>query len=448
MTATAWVWIAVAAVSVGGFLSALFYALSDLSRPALEEIAARMNRPSSDRYLRRILEDLTGHAHAIALLRISCNAMAAVSTTLAVAGFRKEIPGGIDVLIGVPTIGIIVWVFGLVIPASVARHAGEQAVYSWALVIRVVYWITKPLQAVVRFFDEVVRRLAGHTAQDQADEMKAEVLSVVEDGLHEGQFDDSEKQMIEAVVSFRDTTVAQIMTPRTEMEAMDVSVDLGRVTASIRKGGHSRVPVYDGAIDRVVGIFYVKDLMRWLAGESSRGGRTFSLRQIIRPAVFVPETKTVRELLGELLAKRVHIAIVADEFGGTAGLVTIEDIVEEVFGDIQDEYERPVDAEDEIKIDAATGSAEIDARTYIADANEELRSLSIELPEGEDYDTVGGFITVTLGRIPARGEIMTHAGVSITIVDAEATRVTRVRLARAAPPPLTLPAPGDVKLEV
>lgn len=428
MIGEAWIWIALGAVALGGVLSALVHALSDLSRSAIEEIAAQRGRVSKDRHLRVILEDLTGHAQSVALLRIGCNALAAVATTLWIAHLRGvEQLGWVEVVIGVPIAALTVWLFGLVIPSSVARHAGELAVYTFAPQIRFVHALTIPVQAVARFFDEVVRRLSGQT-QNEAEEIKEEVLSVVEEGRQEGRFDEAERDMIEAVVRFRETTVAQIMTPRTEMEAMELTNELGKVTARIRSGGHSRIPVYEGTIDRVVGIFYVKDLMRWLAGDGSRGGRTFNLRQILRPALFVPETKTVRELLGELLQKRVHIAIVADEFGGTAGLVTIEDIIEEVFGDIQDEYETPGGEIEDVEVDSARGEAVVDARAYIKDVNDELRALGIELPESEEYDTVGGFVTLTLGRIPPAGETFQHGMVEVRVLDAEPTRVTRVKL--------------------
>jgi CBS domain containing-hemolysin-like protein len=265
--------------------------------------------------------------------------------------------------------------------------------------------------------------------------------------------------MIEAVVKFRDRTVAQVMTPRTEMEAMPLVNDLSKVTQTIRAIGHSRIPVYEGDLDHIVGVFYVKDLMKWLAGDApisqqagqqanpatnphpapsagtsggasggSRGGRTFDLRALLRPATFVPETKTIRELLPELLAKRTHIALVADEYGGTAGLITIEDIVEEVFGDIQDEYEHADESAPEVKVDPAARSAEIDARASIEDANYELlRGLGSTLPDSDEYETVGGFVTVSMGRIPEAGETLQFEGGTILILAAEPTRVTRVQ---------------------
>lgn len=253
--------------------------------------------------------------------------------------------------------------------------------------------------------------------------------------------DDREQEMIEAVVTLRDKTVAQVMTPRTEIEAMELSNDLSTVTATIRSIGHSRIPVYEDNLDHIAGVFYVKDLMKWLAGEGSRTGKPFNLKALLRPAIFVPETKTVRELLPELLSKRVHIALVADEYGGTSGLVTIEDIIEEVFGDIQDEYENVEDQQTEVKIDTAKRSAEIDARAYISDVNDALLPLGLELPASEDYDTVGGFVTVTLGRIPGAGEAFHHDGMEIRVLEAEPTRVMKVEVlggtstpAEVAPP--------------
>jgi CBS domain containing-hemolysin-like protein len=285
-----------------------------------------------------------------------------------------------------------------------------------------------PLRSVVRFFDEIVRRLAGKGPATQGEEIQAELMSVVEEAQHEGQFDKVERDMIEAVVSLRGTTVEQIMTPRTEVEALQLTNNLGEVTKFIKSSRHSRIPVYDGSMDQVVGMFYIKDLMRWLAGDGTRGaGKPFELKSILRPALFVPETKTIRELLAELVDKKVHIAMVADEYGGTSGLVTLEDIVEDA---------------PEIAVNQVARSAEIEARAYIDQANDELRSIGVTLPEGEDYDTVGGLIVTTLGRIPAVGETVTIGDAVIHIVEAEPTRVGRVRLeSRAAEPEVTVTEP-------
>jgi CBS domain containing-hemolysin-like protein len=316
-------------------------------------------------------------------------------------------------------------------------------IYACSRLIRLVYILTGPLRIVARFSDEVVRRLTGAAAHSPEQALHTELLSVVEEGEREGQFDESERDMIEAVVEFRNRTVEQVMTPRIDIEALEMTDDLGALINLIKGSNHSRVPVYEESLDHIVGVFYVKDLMRWLAGDGAKGsGKPFSLRAILRPALFVPETKTVRELLAELLKSRVHIAVVADEYGGTAGLVTMEDIVEEVFGDIQDEYEEVEDEPPSVRVHADGRSAEVDARASIGDANAELRDLGLELPESEEYDTVGGFVVTTLGRIPGAGEVLSHGRAKVTVLDAAPTRVNKVRVERVAEPGV-LPEGGE-----
>lgn len=428
-----WFWMAIttAALIGGTVLSTLAQSLRDLTRSVLEEIAAIKNRPGATIRINKILDDPEGHAAASGLPRIACNLVFVVALVGWITTLRaKEHPGLIDVSIGVAIASVVVWLFGFLLSASISKHAAEVTVYSWSWLIRFIYLVAKPITAIAHVVDEAVRRLAGKS-DDQGEALQEELLSVVEEAKEEGQFDEAARQMIESVVKFGTKTAAQVMTPRTEMEAMPLTNDLSQVTAFIRKVGHSRIPVYEGSLDHIVGIFYVKDLMRWLAGESSRGGKTFDLKRLLRPAIFVPETKTIRDLLPELIHKRVHIAMVADEYGGTAGLVTFEDIVEEIFGDIQDEYELPEADLEEIKVDLATGTAEIDARAYVGDVNEALKPLHVEIPESEDYDTVGGFVTVTLGRIPTAGESFRpreESPVSWSVLSAEPTRVTRVKV--------------------
>lgn len=432
-----WPWIVLGAMVAGGVLAALFQSLRDLPRTTLEELITTRDNERRNARARAILNDIEGHATAVALPRIVCNLTLAVGIVMwlqdAIGGAAPE---WVAIVGGVTITSLVLWVFGVAIPQGIAKHASARTVYAWSGTLRALYTVMRPFNAVVNFFDEVVRRLSGNSG-NQADAREAELLSVVEEARQEGQFDETERDMIAAIVRFRDTTVQQIMTPRTEMHAMELTNNLGEVTGNIRRIGHSRIPVYEETLDRIAGIFYVKDLMRWLAGEN-RSGKSFDLKHILRPAIFVPETKTIRELLAELIEKKVHMAIVADEYGGTAGLVTFEDIVEEILGDIQDEYEVAEEEAPEVKLDQKRGFAEIDARSYIEDANNEVRPLGVEFPESEEYDTVGGFVTVTLGRIPSPGESLSLDGMKVTVLEAEPTRVTRVRIEPAP----EAPAPG------
>jgi len=437
MTVSHWAWLglSLSALSAGTILSILVQSLRDLSRPALEDIIAIRGNKHAAARISKILNDVEGHAAATALPRTAFNIIVAVGVVFWIASARTDgLPQLLDASLGVAVASVVLWLFTSVLPSSIARHAGELTVYSWSSLLRVLHVVGRPLRGIAALLDEAIRRLSGKAYQTEAQELQEEILSVVDEAREEGQFDDSERDMIEAVVKFREKTVGQVMTPRTEIAAMEAGSSLSQVTASIRKIGHSRIPIFAGSVDHIIGVFYVKDLMRWLAGEASRGGRTFDLANLVRPAYFVPQTKTVRELLAELLAKRVHIAMVADEYGGTAGLVTIEDIIEEVFGDIQDEYEVPESESAEVKLNVIGRSAEIDARTYITAANDAIDPLNVKIPESEDYDTVGGFVTVTLGRIPAAGESFAADRLKVTVLSAEATRVTRVRIEPAPSP--------------
>lgn len=447
ISSQATLWIAIGTLAVGAVLSTLFFCLREMSRAALEELAATRDGESGARRIQRIVDDVDGHSAAVALPRIVCNMITAVAAVVWVGGLDGDSkPVVADLIIGVGASSLLIWVLGMVVPHSIAAHVPEGTVYAWSWLIRLCYIVQKPLTGVVRFSDEVVRRLAGQTPSTEGEQIQAELMSVVEDARHEGQFDEVERDMIEAVVSFRGTTVEQIMTPRTEVEALQLTNNLGELTKFIKSSRHSRIPVYEGGMDQIVGMFYIKDLMRWLAGEGTRGaGKPFELKSILRPALFVPETKTVRELLQELIDKKVHIAMVADEYGGTSGLVTLEDVVEEVFGEIQDEYELTEDETPEVKVDSEARAAEIDARAYIHDANAELKPLGVTLPTGEDYDTVGGLIVTTLGRIPEVGESMMIEGATVHIVEAEPTRVARVRLEVKAVE-VEPPAAGEVTI--
>ncbi len=429
-----WLILGLVALGFGAVLSCLAQSLRDLSRSALEEIATIRKDRSGTLRVQRILSDVDGHTAAVGLPRILCNLVVTFCIVMVLRGLK----GGqdsqnwwLEVSLGIILSSMLLWVFGFLLPAAVSKHAGEATVYTWSPLLRMVYWVSAPLRPLHKSVDELVRRLAGDTGTPQ-EKLEQELLSVVEDAQEEGKFDEVERDMIEAVVKFRNRTVSQVMTPRTQIAGMPLTSDLGQVTKAIRSIGHSRIPVYDEDLDHIVGIFYVKDLMRWLAGDfggGSRTGKTFDLRALVRPCIFVPETKTIRELLPELLGKRVHIAMVADEFGGTVGLVTIEDIIEEVFGDIQDEYEAPVPAGDEIRVHESGRSVDIDGSTSIEDANSALQDLGIELPISEEYATVAGFVAVTMGRIPLAGESFAFGETGkVTVLSAEPTLVTRVRI--------------------
>lgn len=312
-------------------------------------------------------------------------------------------------------------IFSVAIPHSWAKYTAENILTRTHRLLFFAAYIASPILAVFAIHDLFVRRLAGvtETSADQMQEEKQEeLLSVVEQGRMEGVVDREEVEMIENVLELSDTTVEEIMTPRTDMIALNVNEDLPTVLDAISKAGHSRIPVYEDNIDNIIGLIYAKDLL----AEIGKDMQNFKLRDKMRNAYFVPETKPLRVLLHEFQNQKLHIAVVLDEYGGTAGIVTIEDILEELVGEIVDEYEE-TPPESIRKIDEAT--IEVDARTHIDDLNSEFE---LKLPEEEDYDTIGGFVFSHLGYIPKAQESFIYENVRFVITAAEARRVKRIRI--------------------
>jgi len=433
-------------LTVGALLSSLHASLSDLVRTTLEEMAEASPSRSRKLAVQAILEDVPGHARAVAFLRTPCSLGGAIALVFLSAAIRGDLsPNWIDGLTGGAVAAGLLWVLSVLIPEAVSRHAGERFVFALSRFVRAIHALAAPLRPLASFFDALLRKLAGTRPEDTADQVEAEVLSALDEAEREGGVDERERGMIEAVMQFKDLTVEQIMTPRNEIEALELTSNLGQVAAFVRKARHSRIPVYraGAGLDEIVGLFYVKDLLRWLAGEGAHSGKGFDLRAILRPAMVVPESKTVRELLDEFVARRVHVAIIADEYGGTAGIVSLEDIIEEVFGEIQDEYEKAEDDPPKIEVRADDSIVECDARTAIHDLNDALEPFGVSIPEGEDYDTIAGYALAAFGRIPETNESIQVGRTAITVLEATPTRIVKVRiLVKPEFDPAVEPAPA------
>jgi putative hemolysin len=429
MMAGWWLIGALACVLLAGFFAALELALHTLSR-------VRMSAELDDDHrhhdrVQKILDDVPGHAASLSVFMIGARLGAAVCFVFWAAGMRHEdAPSAISIVIGLLVASVVNWLGSALIPMGIAAHAGENTLLRLAPIARLAYLLVFPLLPAQRFLAEVVRRLVGAERDGKDLSISASDLrAIVEDDAVESRFDETERDMLEAVVEFRSTSVEQIMTPRTEIDALQYTDDLKEVMRFVDEHGHSRIPVYREDLDHIEGILYAKDLLRWITTHG-QDGSPFVLAEVTREPSFVPETKTVRELLAQLLADQVHIAIILDEYGGNSGLVTMEDIVEEIFGEIQDEYEEPEDPAGNVQLDTQAKAAIIDARTEIDDANDELEAIGLELPESDDYDTVSGFVNTTLGRIPETGEEIDLPMMKVNILEAEPTRVVRVKITR------------------
>jgi len=325
-------------------------------------------------------------------------------------------------LAGVFVIALVLFcTFSLAIPESLSKYAGEKILASSYGLIVFFDFLCRPVSLALGLFDSLMRRLAGvteSTPEEQQGQKQEEFLNGLEQRKIEGVVDEEEQEMIENVLELSDTTVDEILTPRTDITAIEVNSDLCSIIETINQAGHSRFPVYEENIDNIIGLIYAKDLL----AEIGKDPAEFKLQEKLRKAYFVPESKPLRSLLHEFQNQKLHIAVVLDEYGGTAGIVTLEDILEELVGEITDEYEQ-TPTEQIRRIDENT--IQVDARTYIDEINDQYQ---MNLPDEEDYETVGGFVFAHLGYIPKTNEIFEFQNLKFTVTAAEARRIKRVRI--------------------
>jgi putative hemolysin len=265
--------------------------------------------------------------------------------------------------------------------------------------------------------------------------IEEEIRTIVDAGEEEGIIEEDEKEMIYSIFEFGDTLTREIMVPRIDVVAVEVDTPMLEALDVIIARGHSRIPVYADTIDDVVGVLYAKDLLGHL-----RDGKTnVALSGLLRPAYFVPETKKVDDLLTDLQQRKVHMAIVVDEYGGTAGIVTIEDILEEIVGEIQDEY----DTEESFYEVVSPDEIVFDARANLDDVD---KLLNADLPH-EGGDTLGGLIYAELGRVPAAQDELVIDGVKLTVLSVAARRIKKVKATRL-PKPAEAAAPTEESQEM
>ena len=386
-------------------------------------VAERFKRAGRENELRWVIDRREDLILATATLRTAAS-LALLLVILDLVELRGTPPAWRDVAAFLLAF-VIVLIVGVAVPNALAKYAAGAVVGAMLPGLRVLRPIAAPFLWALDAIDAIVRRLAGAPPRSEAthaDDVEREILDIVTEGKLQGAFDAQEQEMIESVIQFGDMDAENIMTPRTEIVAIDKNATLQDAIELIRKEGHSRIPVYNETIDEILGVLYAKDLLLIPRDEA------FDLAGIMRAVPFVPDNKPVDDLLQELKDRKVHMAIVLDEYGGTSGLVTIEDIIEELVGEIVDEYEEP-EAAMLKRIDERV--VEVDARMRVDDLNDEL---DIALPLHDDYETVGGLVFSKMGRIPKTGEQCRHDNVEIRIVAAGPRRISRVRLEITPPP--------------
>ena len=412
--------LAVCGLSV--LLGTLTYALRDYSRAKLSDA---LETRAKYAWLEATVEHDGDLAVVTALGRMLCNLV----LLLCVLHLLRPILGGrwgygewVQYAAAIGVSGVLSLLLSIVLPHSLAQHAGEAVVATFVKPLHAARLILLPVLGVLHATDGLVRKAANKTAEsaseDIEDEIEAEILSLAEEGEEKGVVDERERAMIESVIRFRDTAVGEVMTTRPAITALPATATLDEVRTLLEQTGHSRIPVYEGELDRVLGVLYARDLIPRVGLPAT----PFDLRSAMRQPLVVPESKPLRDLLQDFRLQKVHLAMVLDEYRNVAGLVTIEDLLEELVGEISDEHEPQSEAQFK-RLDDLT--AEADARIHVDEIN---RILGLDLPEEEDYNTLGGFVSTHLGRIPERGAAFDYLGATFTVLEAEPQRVKRLRI--------------------
>jgi magnesium and cobalt exporter, CNNM family len=327
-------------------------------------------------------------------------------------------------------IAVFILVFEHVLPLLIVRRNPEKVLEfllpPFDMAARLFHPLTGTLvRLIVESRRERERETVAATNGNGSEEPPGETANAyLEAGEEQGLIEREERRLLQSIVDFGDTLVREVMTPRPDIVAIPAESTLDALRALFREQEYSRIPVYKENLDNILGIVFVKDLV--LLSESEGGGQ--SIARLIRPVAFVPETKRVPELLKEFQRKQVQMAIVVDEYGGTAGLVTLEDLLEEIVGEIRDEY----DVETEPVIDEGNGSWVFSAKASIDEVRERL-GVEIE-PEG--FETVGGYVLTRVGRVPAVGETFELDGLHVEVLEAERRRIHKVRFRRAQEAPV------------
>lgn len=316
--------------------------------------------------------------------------------------------------------GLACWFCLHVLPWSVSRVAAEYVLYHFWPVIDLTMRLATPGLKAAQKFDTFLHRLSGRKdpTPEGYETLAEEIQSVVVEGEREGILESRAGRMVQRVMELRQEDVRTVMTPRTDIITIQVDCSVEEARQQVIESGHSRVPVVDGSADNIIGILYVRDLLEQIGGSE----QPLPLREIVREAFYVPETSTIDGLLNKMKQQRLHLAVVLDEYGGVTGLVTLEDILEEIVGDIADEFDE--DEDDRIQwLDPHT--IVVDARMHIDEMND---MFDLDLPEDRDFDTLGGLVFATLERVPKQGERFEWNGIQITVLEATERKISRIQL--------------------
>ncbi|MEO8208905.1 MAG: hemolysin family protein [Chloroflexota bacterium] len=413
-----------------GFFVAAEIALVSVRRSRIDQLAEEGS--SGARRVRGLLDD-PGRFLAVSQLGLTvigffASAYAALSLVdglgnlLATTGMAEETAALVALVVVTVILALFTIVFAELVPKTLALGNPERYAMALSRPIDFLARVLGPIVIVLTGLTRGITRILGAEVSSQASITASELRLIVERGGEQGILEAEEEQMINAVIELGGRRVHEVMVPRVSIVGIRVGASFEDAIDIVIAEGHSRIPAYEESIDEVVGILYAKDLLPYLKSDAAPRP---TLRALLRPPVLVPESMTIDDLLHELQRRKVHLAIVLDEYGGTAGIVTIEDLLEEIVGEIQDEY----DVEEPIVVRLSDNEARVDGRADVDELGD-VFDMSLNLEDEEEYDTVGGLLYHRMGGVPKPGDQIEVDGLTLTVETTDGRRVGKVLVVR------------------
>jgi putative hemolysin len=415
MSAQSWAEVIILAACVVGaaVASATETAMTSVGRLRVRHLAEEGSRAAA--VLQRLQQDPNRFLSTILVLNTVALILASsVTTLLAQTYLPHELGFWGDLAVSL-VLSVFLLIFAEVTPKTLAFRNADRIALMMAGPVEALSSVLRP---VLWFITLVSRAVTGGRAAHAPYLTEEELMTVLSVSEEQGVIEEEERQMIHGIIEIGDKTVREVMVPRTDITAIERSTPLKEIVKIFKGTGHTRLPVYVGDLDHIVGLIHGKDLLLFLAN----GHEEFDIEKMMRPMKYTPASKKVDELLHQMQTEKVHMMIVLDEYGGTAGLVTLEDLLEEIVGEIRDEYDQ---AEEEQLVILNEREALVDARFPMGELNQRLQ---LGLEENDDYDSVGGYIYATLGDVPEEGETFKSGKVQWTVEEVNGRRIVRVRL--------------------
>jgi len=403
-------------ILLSAFFSATETAFTSLSRPKVSHMVDR--RLPGSKLVKRLKEDPATLLSTVLIGNNIVNIGASVLATTIVLSITERMGwGGIGTAAGIATgvMTFFILVFGEITPKTVAmRHAETIALFCAWPIFAISLILTPVAMFLAAFSRPLIYLFGGRMPEGGPFVTEEEIKMLIAAGAREGVIESEEKEMISSIFEFGETKVSEVMTPRPDIKAVEDATPIEEVIKLILETGHSRIPVYEGNIDNIIGMVYAKDLLSCT--------REDSLRNYLRAALFIPESKRLDDLLHQMQAARTHVAIVVDEFGVTAGIVSMEDLVEEIVGEIHDEFERLEKNFERIEENVYL----VDGKILLSDLNLQI---ALSLPE-EEFDTIAGFVIGQLGKVPSVGDVVKYDNVEISVEKVLKRRILRLKIVK------------------